>query len=176
MAIVKRNTDYLSSHNIDFSRLVTKEFPELDLSIFTDREKIEIMEWAMARAFDNIADDLPVRHFVHGGMYTRELTIPADTLLTGKVHTKEHICMLSKGHLAVMTDDGMKYIKAPYTFKARSGLKKIGYAISDCVFTTINTTDLTDIKEIENELLVDSDLTWVDQLFEEQVKICQVQQ
>ena len=163
-------------HKIDFSRLITKEFPDLDLSIFSDREKIEIMEWAMDRSFENIADLLPVRQWVHGGMYTRELTIPADTLLTGKIHTKDHICILSKGHLAVMTDDGMKYIKAPYTFEARAGLKKIGYAITDCVFTTINTTELTDIKEIEDELLVDSDLTWIDELFDEQVSICQVQQ
>jgi hypothetical protein len=137
----------------------------IDLSQYNNREKIEIIEWILFNSdINNIADELPVEHEVFAGMYARSLFIPEGTVLTGKIHLENHICILSQGDLSVMTDDGMKRIQAPYQFNAKAGLKKIGYAHTDCTFTTVHVTDLTDIEEIEKALLLDSDLTWVDEI------------
>jgi len=84
-----------------------------DVSVYSNREKIEIMEHIMARSFQNIADELPVIESVKDGWYIRELRIPAGTLLTGKIHTEPHICLLSQGELSVMNDFDTKYLTAP---------------------------------------------------------------
>jgi hypothetical protein len=139
---------------------------KMDLAVYTDRQKIEIIEWIMLNTMENIADDLPVREFLHGGIYERELTIPAGTVLTGKIHTKDHMFHLTKGDLSVMTDDGVKRIQAPARLDVTSGGKKIGYAHTDVVCTTFTRTDLTDLDEIEKETLSDSDLSWVYDLFD----------
>jgi hypothetical protein len=155
----------LIPHDFKFLDIITGYFPELYLDNYSTREKIEIIEWVMSQEFENIADELPVREWVHGGMYTRELTIPADTMLTGKIHTKDHVFFLNQGELLVMTDDGLKRLKAPATFMAKAGSKKVGYAYTDCVCTGVNVTDCTTIEEAEKELLVDSDLSWVENIY-----------
>jgi hypothetical protein len=145
---------------------------DIDISQYTDREKIEIIEWFLAENFENIADDLPVRNFINADIYARELTIPAGIVLTGKIHKEAHICVLSQGDLSVMTDDGLKRVQAPYIFNAREGLKKIGLSHTACVFTTFHQAHgLTDIDDLENKLLLDSDLSWVDKLMEEKQRL-----
>jgi hypothetical protein len=60
-----------------------------------------------------------------------------------------------------MTDEGIKRIQAPYRFDVKAGIKKIGYAHTDVLCTTIHRTDLTDIEEIEKELFDDGNTEWV---------------
>lgn len=141
---------------------------DIDLSSYTDRQKIEIMEWALLDNFDNVAQELPVEDFIHDGMYYRALTIPAGVCLTGKIHHDDHICILEKGDLSVMTDDGMKRLQAPARFKARAGLKKIGYAHTDVIFSTVHRTDAKTCQEAEQKHFSDSDLSWVDDIMDYQ--------
>ena len=147
----------------DFGMLVPAD-KKLDLAVYDNRQKIEIIEWIIANTMDNIADELPCRHFVHGGMYERELFIPADVVLTGKIHLRDHIFYLLEGDLSVMTDEGIKRIQAPYRFDVKAGIKKIGYAHTDVLCTTIHRTDLTDIEEIEKELFDDGNTEWVGEI------------
>ena len=162
----------MSSQGFNFPSLIEKY--DIDLSTYSDRQKIEIIEYCMLQMFDNIAEELPVDHFVHAGMYYRALTIPEGVCLTGKIHFDDHICILEQGDLSVMTDDGMKRLQAPARFQARSGLKKIGYAHTDVIFSTVHKTDLTDLDEIENVLFGDGDITWVKELLEDKL-LCQQQ-
>jgi hypothetical protein len=139
----------------------------MDLSPYTNRQKIEIIEWIILNTMTNMADDLPVQNDVYNGMYIRQMLIPEGVVLTGKIHLEDHICILSQGDLSVMTDDGLKRLQAPFIFNARAGLKKMGYAHKDCTFTTVHATNLTDIDEIEAALLSDGDISWVDGLMQE---------
>ena len=41
-------------------------------------------------------------------------------------------------------------------------MKRAGFAHTDTIWTTIHATDLTSIKEIEDSLFYDSDLSWID--------------
>jgi len=148
----------------DFTSLTTGTPNCLDISKYSQREKIEVMEWIILNTMDNIADDLPLRHFIHGGVYAREMMIPKGVVLTGKIHLVDHIFTLSQGDLSVMTDDGIKRIQAPYTFEVRAGIKKIGFAHSDVICTTYHSTSLTNIEEIEKELFDDGNIDWVDNM------------
>ncbi len=148
----------------DFTSLTNGSPNCLDISKYSQREKIEVLEWIILNTMNNIADELPLRHFIHDGVYARAMMIPKGVVLTGKIHLLNHYFVLNQGDLSVMTDDGMKRIQAPYVFKARAGLKKIGFAHSDVVCTTYHLTDLTDIEEIENKLFYNGNIDWVDDM------------
>jgi hypothetical protein len=161
-------TDYLD--RCDRFTMLIYDFPALikdcgiDISRYSNTQKIELIEWFMLREFDNIADDLPVDHHIHDGMYERELFIPAGVMLTGKVHKQAHLCFLLQGELSVMTDDGMQRLNAPAKFRVKANSKKIGYAHTDVRFTTVHRTDLIDFETIENELFEDSNLAWINNI------------
>lgn len=93
-----------------------------------------------------------VHHFAPG-VYARELQIPAGTLLTGKIHKTEHINVVSAGDISVLTENGVKRIKAPFTFVSKPGTKRLGLAHTDTVWTTFHVTDETDLVKIE-ELVI----------------------
>ena len=44
--------------------------------------------------------------------------------------------------------------KAPFTFVSKPGVKRMGLAHTDTVFTTIHATDKTDVSELEADLVV----------------------
>lgn len=98
---------------------------------------------------------LTTHHYFSEGMYCRELLVPADTILVGKVHKKEHFCLLVKGDMTVLGEGERKTLSAPCIFVSKPGAKRAGYAHNDCVFITIHRTDETDMETIEQELIED---------------------
>ena len=101
--------------------------------------------------------DLPVRHYFSPGCYARELFIPAGTVLTGKIHKYQQLNILSQGEISVLTEDGVKRVKAPFTVVSPAGTKRIAYAHTDCTWTTILATDETDPDVIEDEFTAATD-------------------
>jgi hypothetical protein len=122
--------------------------PALDL-----RAKIDRLE-ALMRSEPQVEIE-PVHYFAHG-LYAREITIKAGTLLTGKVHRTEHLNIVSKGRIAVWTEDGMREVSAPFTMVSRPGTKRVGYALEDTVWTTIHATEETDLVKLEAILIAPS--------------------
>jgi hypothetical protein len=96
------------------------------------------------------------RHYFAEGLYAREITIPAGTLLTGKIHLFEHLNIISKGDISVMTEDGIKRIVAPATLISKPGIKRVGYAHAETVWTTIHACSETDPDKAEEMLVVGS--------------------
>lgn len=95
----------------------------------------------------------PVHHF-SDGIYAREITIPKGAVLTGKMHATDHLNIISKGDITVLTENGMQRIKAPATILAKAGMKRVGYAHEDTVWTTIHGTHETDLEKLEAELII----------------------
>jgi hypothetical protein len=114
------------------------------------RDKIDHLEALMRR--EPQVEIEPVHHFANG-LYAREITIPAGTLLTGKIHRTEHLNVISKGRIVVWTEDGMKEVSAPFTMVSRPGTKRVGYALEDTVWITIHATTETDLVKLEAELI-----------------------
>jgi hypothetical protein len=100
--------------------------------------------------------DIPVRHYFAPGVYAREITAPAGTIVSGKVHKTEHLNIMSKGEISVLTEDGVKRFKAPYTFVSKPGTKRIAYVHEEMVWTTVHHTHETDVAKIECDLVQDN--------------------
>ena len=97
--------------------------------------------------------ELPLKHSFAPGVYAREMEIPAGTLLIGKIHKHRHHNFLMKGSIIVLTEaNGVELLQAPLMIVSEEGTQRIGYAITDTVWTTIhenkdNSEDLIAIEE-----------------------------
>jgi hypothetical protein len=110
--------------------------------------------------------DLPVKHHFSKGVYARELFIPKGTVLTGKIHKHAQLNILSQGEISVLTEDGIKRVKAPFHVVSPAGTKRIAYAHEDCVWTTVHGTEETDLEKIE--------ATFIAQTEQEYLEFCKV--
>ncbi len=95
-----------------------------------------------------------IHHFAPG-IYMREMRIKKGTILTGKIHKTEHLCVLN-GDIVIASEDGTGRFTGYLTFLSKPGVKRIGYAHEDTVFTTVHAIEGTDIAELEAALAVDS--------------------
>lgn len=134
---------------------------ELELSL---RQKVELLEREMLQAPQL---DIPVKHYFAQGVYAREITIPAGTVLTGKIHKYEQINILSKGEMSVLTNDGVKRVCAPFTIVSPPGTKRIAIAHTECVWTTIHGTaglklSELNLDEIEDTFIAQSDADYLE--------------
>lgn len=100
--------------------------------------------------------ECPVRHFFAPGMYTRECTIPAGSVVVGKMHRHVHPVFLMAGTVRINTDRGMETITAPHVWISQENAKRALVTVTDCVFATVhlNPTDTTDLDEIEAAIIV----------------------
>lgn len=103
--------------------------------------------------------EIETRHDFAAGLYARTIVIPAGVALTGKVHLEGHLNMVSKGRITVWTEEGMRTIDAtdaPAILASEPGMKRVGYAHEETVWTTIhaNPEDLRDIAALERALVV----------------------
>ena len=112
------------------------------------QEKMQSMESAL--------DRFPVTHHFAPGCYAREMLLPADHTIIGKIHKHAHLNIISKGKVIVSTEDGKQELEGPCTFTSYAGTKRAVYAIEDTVWTTIHTTEETDLEKIEEEIIAES--------------------
>lgn len=117
------------------------------------RDRIAQLEADMRAAG---AIELTVRHHFSKGVYARELHIPAGITLTGEVHKFANLNILSQGEISVLTENGMERVCAPFTIVSPPGTKRVAYAHTDCIWTTVHGTDETDVDKIKSEFVVDT--------------------
>lgn len=108
-------------------------------------------------AMDYPQSHCAVRHYLAGGLYAREITIPSGVTLVGAVHSSEHLCTVSQGRLLVTIDNNKtKEIAAPFTLVSQPGAKRAGHALETTVWTTYHYVgEETDIEKIEAMILAD---------------------
>lgn len=99
---------------------------------------------------------IQTKHHFSNGFYAREIFIPAGTILTGKIHKTEHLNIVSKGRIRVLTENGIEEISAPFTMVSSPGTKRVGKALEDTVWVTIhlNPTNEKDLKALEDLLII----------------------
>jgi quercetin dioxygenase-like cupin family protein len=97
--------------------------------------------------------DIETKHFFAQGMYIRMAEIKKGCTFVGKEHKAEHFFILVKGRLAVTVGDEVQTLEAGAVVVSGAGTKRAGHALEDCVFMNVHRTDLTDLDEIELELI-----------------------
>lgn len=107
----------------------------------TMREKVDQLEAAM---LDLPQVHCPVAHFNAPGMMARRMEIPAGTVVTGAVHKVEHLIIIAKGRLRIVTEDGTRDVAAGDVITCRPGMKNAVTALEDSAWVNVFATDETD--------------------------------
>lgn len=98
--------------------------------------------------------ELPIFHHFAPNVYMRQMDAPAGAIVVSKMHRTEHMNILLKGSLTVITEDGIQFLQAPLILKSEAGTKRIGYFHEDSSWVTVHPTELTNIEEIEAQVIV----------------------
>lgn len=96
----------------------------------------------------------PLVHNFADGMYIRQITMPAGQIIISKIHGQTHPYFILEGDVSVLTEDGVKRFKAPYSGITKEGTKRVLYTHEDTVWTTVQRTNETNLEKIENELMI----------------------
>jgi len=124
-----------------------------------ERELLESFEDVLKNTEGSFVGDsvvCPLNHSFSPGIYVREITIPKDTLLVGKIHKHKHPNFLLKGEVVMVTENGgEETLTAPCSMISEPGTKRALYAKSEVVWTTIhlNPTDTKDLEKLEKEII-----------------------
>lgn len=98
--------------------------------------------------------DFPVTHHFAPNVYMRQMDAKAGTFCVSKMHRTEHMNILLKGALTIITENGLQYLEAPQIIKSSAGTMRIGYFHQDTTWVTVHPTQETDLKIIERDVIV----------------------
>ena len=113
--------------------------------------------------------EMATEHYFCGGVYARQLFIPAGTILTGEMHSEDNLNIMLYGDIEVATDEGVRRINEPCIIKSKAGVKRAGYTYKDTVWITLHATESESIEEIKRKFIVDREE--VNSFLEEQDKL-----
>mgnify|MGYP003139249909 CR=1 FL=1 len=126
------------------------------------REKIlELQQYLVDRADgENIVVEhdshlFPLKHTFADGIYVRQMSMKAGTMVVGAIHKHLHVWFLLTGNIAVATEDTIEEYIAPCYVVATPGTKRVIYAVEDSIFVNIhkNPTNTQDISYLEREIV-----------------------
>lgn len=103
-----------------------------------------------------IAADDNVEEIFCNGMYSRQITLKAGVAAVGEIHKQEHINILSKGRVVVVTDEGTYEIVAPHRWVGTAGTKRATLVIEDAVWTTFHATKHTTTEKVREDFVAKS--------------------
>ena len=141
---------------IDFNGLELAS--ESGLTVLTPSEKIDFAEaWIMANGgkFKPYGVEIPgekLEHFFPPGLYVRKLTLPADTVLTTRVHRFEHPLFIQTGKISVYDNAGVSmHIQGPEMFITDQGTHRFIVVHEEAVWVTVhpNPDNITNIEVLE---------------------------
>lgn len=117
-------------------------------------EIVTPMQSVLDRMLQEEQVSLPVRHFFSEGLYGRQLDLPAGTAFVGAQHLQDHLLIILKGRMTIWSDKGRWDLVGPCVIESKAGTQRAGVAWEDSSMLTVHATALTDVKEIENRLVV----------------------
>lgn len=118
----------------------------------TDLDIYELEQYL--KTLDGI--EIEPENIFSGGVYIRQITVPAGSLIIGKRHRYETCNMLLKGEMSLYVGGGKPpvRIEAPLLFTSQPGVKKMAYCHSEVIFSNIHPTQETDLETIEKEFII----------------------
>ena len=93
---------------------------------------------------------MPVRHFIHGGMYARTITIPPSVRITGALIKVETILIVS-GNCTVCIGDDVAEIDGYHVFACAAPRKQAFVARTPTDLTMLFPTSEIDVKKAEEQ-------------------------
>jgi len=131
------------------STLTLREQKVRDLN----RDSIQGLQNSMAGMVDRHLELDPVHHF-SGGLYARELTLPAGSTVVGKIHRHAHLNVILKGHVTVTTPYGTEDLHGPCIFESKPDTKRAVYTHEETTWITFHPTEETSVQKIEQDIIL----------------------
>ena len=116
---------------------------------------LEVIQADMAR-YEQA--EIRLRQFLLPGLYVRQIVIPADCRLIGKVQVSPHLNVVLEGDITFMVDGVVQRVGTGWQGAIPGGTKKIGYAHERTVWVTVhpNLDNESDFAVLEQRIAVDS--------------------
>lgn len=125
---------------------------EIELS---RRDGIVKLQSVMENMPENLGvDPFPLTHHFVDGCYAREILIPKDSTLVGKIHKHQHFIIFLSGDVTVSSEKGTERISESKIAVSPAGVKRAIYAHEDSRIITIHLTEETDLEKIEEEVIL----------------------
>lgn len=118
--------------------------------------KIQALPGAVDR-HNNVSAGFNTENTITPGLYVRELTMPAGSLVVSKIHLREHPFFILQGEVSVYDGEQEVVLKAPYKGITPAGTKRILYVHSDTVWITCHPTDKATMEEIDENGVITCD-------------------
>jgi hypothetical protein len=96
-------------------------------------------------------------HVLHGGMYSRTVTLPAGAVLVGALIRKPTL-VITTGTAKVLIGDEWADVRGYHVFPASAGRKQIFVALSPFIITMLFPTSAKTVEEAEDEFTSESKL------------------
>ena len=111
-----------------------------DLPALSARAKLmELQRQCQALPDEHRMDESPpIKNWLAPGIYCREIHLPADSLVVGRIHRHDHMNIISQGSVTVVTELGEETLTAPASFISKAGTKRAVWTHSDAIWTTIH--------------------------------------
>ena len=122
-------------------------------AILNFEDKIKSLPNAMIGDSKEYLEKCPLKHSFVDGAYVRELFMPKGMLFVTKIHKITHAYFMMKGDCSILTEEGVKRIKGPFSGITKSGTKRVIYTHEDTIWITVHVTKKTDITDIENDII-----------------------
>lgn len=140
----------------------------LEMSVSTDvnsvekvsaREKMNNFQAACDKYVADGAEKADLKHTHHFSdlhpvfgchLYSREVFVPANSIITGKIHKYPTMNILLKGKIIVVSEEGKRVVEAPATYMAQTGERKVGYTLEDCIWINVILTDKAGEENIDD--------------------------
>lgn len=130
--------DFLNLAVFKSARAVAEAFTsQVPMNPDDVRDRVECLLAEMRE--HGLKAELPLTHFHTDGLYARELTLPKGTFAIGEIQKFPHVSVISKGEISMLNEDGgFTRVKAPCTIVSKPGVRKVGFAHEDTVWTTVH--------------------------------------
>ena len=115
------------------------------------RQRVDALEAAML-ALPQV--NAHTTHALAGRVYARTILIPAGCVLTGAVHKKDHLNIVS-GDVSFVNEDGQTRLTGYHVIATKAGSKRCAVAHTDTWWTTVLHTDCAELADIEADAVED---------------------
>jgi mannose-6-phosphate isomerase-like protein (cupin superfamily) len=99
-----------------------------------------------------------IHHHFSSGVYAKETRIPAGYVLVQHAHKHDHLSILASGSVEMVVDGVKSIVEAPACLTIAAGKHHGVKSLTDVVWYCVHATDCTDEDDIDEVLIVPSNV------------------
>jgi hypothetical protein len=101
-------------------------------------ETVEANLYKLVDRFPDAKYPNTAKHHFSGNLYAREYFLARNALCLGRVHKFDHIAVVARGDVSVISKDGWFRLKAGSILESKAGSQRLVFGHEDTLFVTIH--------------------------------------